>query len=285
MSAPLRALRAVFAKGPAPARGLLEYAAPRLIAPRLPDFVSRYPDGRAFFLPRDPGPYAQIFTRGEFEPAESAAVRSLLRPGDLAVDVGANIGWFTLIMGRAVGPGGEVWAVEPMPGAREVLRQNLALNDGVPVRVFDVALGAEAGTLDLHLFEGLPHGHASASTLDREDYTTHRVERRPLDDLLDETERPPAFVKVDVEGSELDVLTGAARTIVSARPPIWMLEVNYETSEAFGYEPLALLAKFPEDHRVYRLTSSGLQPEADPASAPGGSNWIVVPSCHAGRVP
>jgi len=246
--------------------------------------VAHYEDQRTFYLPGDPGPYAQIFTLGEFEPGESAVIRALLRPGDFAVDVGANIGWFTLIMGAAVEPGGEVWALEPLPKAIEVLRRNLALNETLPLKVLEVALGSTAGTLDLHLFAGLPHGHASASTLDREDYTTHSAELRTLDDVLAEAPRLPVFVKVDVEGSELEVLRGAERTIDSERPPIWMLEVNYETSAAFGYEPQALLDSFTAGERVYRITSSGLRPEDDPSSAPNGSNWVVVPPGHADRV-
>ena len=181
-------------------RAALLRATPRLVAPRLPDLVFRYPDGRAFHLPADPGPYAQVFTRGEFEPGESAAVRQLLRPGDLAVDVGANLGWFSLVMAAAVAPGGEVWAIEPMPSILPALKRNLELNGALDVRLFEVALGESAGAVDINVFSGLPHGHASVSTFDRTDYTSHRVERRTLDDLL-ASRSTPAFVKLDVEGS------------------------------------------------------------------------------------
>jgi hypothetical protein len=63
-----------------------------------------------------------------------------------------------------------------------------------------------------------------------------------------------------------------------------MIEVNYETSAAFGFRPLDLLLQLGEANRVYRITEAGLVPEADPAIAPNGSNWIVVPRCHEGRV-
>jgi FkbM family methyltransferase len=282
LPAPLRLLCALFARGPRPVRAVLELATPRLVAPRLPDLLFRYDDGRSFHLPADPGPYAQIFTRGEFERAESTAVRALVRPGDLVVDIGANLGWFSLVMAEAVGPGGEVWAVEPTPPILRALKRNLALNESLNVRVFELALGDAAGTAEIHIFSGLPHGHASVSTLDRTDYNTHEVERRTLDDLLDG--RVPAFVKIDVEGSELAVLRGASATIAAECPPMWMIEVNYETSAAFGFQPADLLALFRDAH-VLRITEGGLEPERQPAAAPNGSNWVVVPHRHHDRIP
>ncbi|HEY7003498.1 MAG TPA: FkbM family methyltransferase [Gaiellaceae bacterium] len=207
-------------------------------------------------------------------------MRALLRPGDFVVDVGANLGWFTLLMAAAVEPGGEVWAVEPMPPILPALRRNLALNESLDVRPFEVALGAGTGVAEIHVFSGLPHGHASTSTLDRSDYTAHEVELTTLDLLLDG--RVPAFVKLDVEGSELAVLRGSAATCAAECPPIWMIEVNYETSAAFGFRPADLLA-FLGDAIVFRIGESGLVRELDPEAAPNGVNWIVVPSCHEDR--
>jgi FkbM family methyltransferase len=279
----LRALRSAFARGPRPLQALLELATPRLVAPRLPDLLFRYEDGRSFHLPADSGPYAQIFTRGEFEPGESDAVRALVRPGDFVVDVGANLGWFSLVMAETVGSSGEVWAVEPMPLILPALKRNLALNESLQVRLFEVALGEASGATEIHVFSGLPHGHASVSTLDRQDYISHQVGRRTLDDLLGGL--VPAFVKVDVEGSELAVLRGARATLAADCPPLWMVEVNYETSASFGFRPVDLLSQLGEANRVFRITEGGLVPETEPEAAPNGSNWVIVPTCHEDRVP
>ena len=151
-----------------------------------------------------------------------------------------------------------------MPPILAALRRNLELNDALEVRLVEVALGETPGTTEIHVFAGLPHGHASVSTLDRSDYSSHRVERHTLDDLLAGS-RTPAFVKLDVEGSERDVLRGAEATLAAGCPPIWMIEVNYETSAAFGYRPPDLLEPFGAGHRVFRITDRGLEPEADPA--------------------
>ncbi len=285
LPARLRFLRRLFAGGPRPVRSALLYATPRLIAPRLPALVARYPDGRAFFLPADHGPYAEVFTLGEFEPAQTAVVRKLLRPGDFAVDVGANLGWFSLVMADRVGPGGGVLALEPMPPTLVFLKKNLELNGQLPIELVESAVGAESGQVDIHLFEGLPHGHASASTLDRTDYATHRADVRRLDELL--AGKPePAFVKLDVEGSELAVLQGAEETLAAETPPIWMIEVNYETSGAFGYTPLDLLTPFRErgGYATYRIRDGDLAPELNPETAPNGSNWVLVPRGREDRL-
>ena len=285
LPARFRALQALFASGPKPLRAALLYATPRLIAPRLPAFIARYADGRAFELPANEGPYAQIFTLGEFEPAESEAVRTLLRAGDFAVDVGANLGWFTVLMASCVKPNGEVWAIEPMAPTIASLERNLELNPELAVRVQPLAIGAEDGELDLHLFAGLGHGHASAATLDRTDFTTYRVRVRTLDGLL-EHQPPPAFVKIDVEGSELDVLRGAERVLSADRPPMWMIEVNYETGAAFGYRPVDLLEPFRARpaYEIYRITADGLVAEREPESAPNGSNWALIPEGYRDRL-
>lgn len=279
----MRLLHRCYSDGPKALRDALLYATPRLVAPRLPSFVARYED-RSFELPANQGLYAQIFTLGDFEAAQSETVRGLLRPGDLAVDVGANLGWFSLLMAACVQPHGEVLAIEPMPPTLAALERNISLNPALPVKLVPLAVGAQQGDLEIHLFEGLSPGHASAATLGRSDYETFRVQVRTLDELLDQ-ERIPAFVKVDVEGSELDVLSGAEGLIASETPPIWMLEVNYETSRAFGYRPVEMIDPFRKRGRyeLYRVTETGLVREKEPADAPDGANWVFVPEAYRDR--
>ena len=63
-----------------------------------------------------------------------------------------------------------------------------------------------------------------------------------------------------------------------------MIEVNYETSASFGSARPTLLEPFADGYRVFRIGEQGLEPEAEPATAPNGSNWIVVPLCREDRV-
>lgn len=202
---------------------------------RLPGLEARYPDGRLFAVARHDPMYSPIFFYGEYEPAESAIVRALLSPGDFALDIGAHRGWFTILMGRAVAPGGRVLAVEPLATSRCHLERNIALTPDLIVEVLPVALGSTEGEATIHLFDGLPDGHASAATFGRHDARSHVVSRRTLNGVLSELGgRVPEMVKLDVEGAELEVLRGASEALASERPPIWMIEVNRRTASAFG---------------------------------------------------
>lgn len=118
---------------------------------------------------------------GEYDRDEAILLRRLLREGDAVADVGAHLGWYAILLGSIVGPQGSVVAFEPLRSTRRQLAANLALNPQAPVRVVPCALGVEPGEADIHVFAGLPHGHASVSTLDRDDYGGHRVRRSTLD--------------------------------------------------------------------------------------------------------
>ncbi len=85
------------------------------------------------------------YATGRYEPAITALIRTVVRPNDAVVDVGANIGYFSLLSSRAVGPDGRVLAFEPAPMVRTALLANLALNRTRNVTVHDVALGAGDG--------------------------------------------------------------------------------------------------------------------------------------------
>jgi FkbM family methyltransferase len=253
--------------------------AARTMLGRLPGFEARYPDGRIFAVARHDTMYSPIFFYGEYEPAESAVIRALLSPGDFAVDVGAHRGWFSVLMARAVSPGGSVLAVEPLASTRAHLARNLRLNPDLVVRVAPVALGASEGETTIYLFRGLPDGHASAAAFGRDDARGHVVARRSLDGLLaDAGQRPPALIKLDVEGSELDVLRGASRTLASDRPPALIVEVNRQTASAFGYAPAALVEELRRVHpySVDRIAAGGLSPELDLEGA-DAVTWALLP--------
>lgn len=220
--------------------------------------------------------YEQIYRLGEYEPEITQAVRHLLRPGDFAVDVGANHGWYTVVMAHAVGAGGDVWAVEPGAAMVASLRLNLELNPNLPVTVHSVAVADAPGEVLLHHFSDLPHGHASTRTLGYDDFHTERVRSLSLDGLLADAMRPPILIKMDVEGSELVALRGAAG-ILEAKRSMWIIEVNHETSAAFGYAPLDLLDRFSDDYAVYRMAAGGLWPEHNRAAVPHGTMWLCVP--------
>lgn len=249
---------------------------------RLPSMIATFSDGRKFQIAAGDLMYEQIYRLGEYEPEVTQAIRDLLRPGDFAVDLGANHGWYTVVMAHAVRMTGQVWAVEPGAAMIASLRVNLELNPDLPVAIHNVAVADAAGEVLLHHFSGLPHGHASTRTLGRDDFDTEPVPCLPLDDLLAEAVRRPTLIKMDVEGSELVALRGAA-AVLEAKRSMWIVEVNHQTSAAFGYAPPELLDRFCTDYAVYRMAAGGLLPEQDRAAAPHGTMWLCVPPALHGR--
>jgi FkbM family methyltransferase len=254
----------------------------RIRTGRLPGMVAIFSDGRRFAINAGDLMYEQVYRLGEYEPVVTRTVRALLREGDTAVDVGANHGWYSLVMANAVGPTGTVHAIEPVPPLIQALRANLARNPNLEVHVHPVAVGADEGDLELHVFPDLPHGHASAATLGRSSYHTHRAPLRRLASLL--AGARPVLIKVDVEGFEPEVLTGAQGLLGTDEEPMWLIEVNYETAAAFDRCPAAAPDVLSEsDYALYRVEDEGLFPDEHPAEAPDGTTWLCVPRAHADR--
>ncbi|HWA37351.1 MAG TPA: FkbM family methyltransferase, partial [Burkholderiales bacterium] len=172
-------------------------------------------------------------------------VRAWLRPGMRALDIGANLGLYTLAMARAVGSSGRVAAFEPGPGAADYLARSLRLNGFDHVALARTAVSNRRGVAAFELGEQ-PELAALATTAE----AALRVPTARLDDLvrehgLDDVE----FVKMDVEGHELQVVEGGER-FFRAGSPLVMLEVLAGTQldlralrrlEALGYGAYRLL--------------------------------------------
>jgi FkbM family methyltransferase len=158
-------------------------------------------------------PYeAMVWLRQE-EEQELRTLRALLRPGDVFVDCGANIGIWTLTAASAVTPGGKVCAFEPGEAAFRKLHRNvreLNRTSEETVRLYNVAVGETAGVLPFSQEDA-----HNVSHVDCDDAGLSVVPVVALDDVLD---APPQGIKIDVEGFELPALLGARRLLQRERP-------------------------------------------------------------------
>jgi FkbM family methyltransferase len=157
-----------------------------------------------------------------------------VRPGDVVYDIGANVGFFSLIAGRLVGRAGCVYSFEPVAENAASTCENVRLNNLANVTLFDVAVGRSSGTAELLLTDWDGGSSLSTSAVKPDEPISKRtVQVVALDDLVDrEGLRAPTFVKIDVEGVELDVLMGMSRTIASSKP-ILLYELDDGNNDSF----------------------------------------------------
>lgn len=141
----------------------------------------------------------------------------LLRPGDHVIDVGANVGYFTLVAARLVGPTGGVHAFEPSPQVFPWLRANARLNPVLNICVHQLAVADRRAPVSFHTAPPDRTGYSSIRDLGAETAAVTTVDAVALDDLLDELP-PTRLVKIDVEGAEWLVLQGMRRLIERDRP-------------------------------------------------------------------
>lgn len=163
---------------------------------------------------------------GTFELAELEFARSRLRPGDDAMDIGANVGIFSVVMGAAVGRSGRVFAFEPAPGNIVRLKKNLERNGLDHAQLFPCALGEADGQMTLHLATDPAYPSLLEVQSGLADGTSVSVPVRRLDAVWEEAGRPRiGFVKMDVEGAEAAVIRGATGLLGTCHPTM-LIEAN-----------------------------------------------------------
>ena len=172
---------------------------------------------------------------GDFETEEVTLVSSLLDGCDLLVDVGANVGLYTCV---ARGRGRQAIAVEPLPANLRLLRANLAANGWSDTEIAAVGLAAEEGTAVLFGSDTGASLIPGWATLPQRTLLRHTIRLTTLDALLGQRfagER--LLIKADIEGAELGMLRGAARTLERSPAPAWLVEICLTENFPGGVNP------------------------------------------------
>jgi FkbM family methyltransferase len=157
---------------------------------------------------------------GVYEPQTTRAFRRLIEPGMTCLDVGANFGYFTLLMGQLVGPKGHVHAFEPVSQHFARLVRHIELNPTLPATPHQLGLGERDGRVAIYSSKDTASITRTAFKAD----TSGRVRQEDvqvlaLDSLHERGEfRSVDFIKVDVDGFELEFLAGAQTTLQTQRP-------------------------------------------------------------------
>lgn len=167
--------------------------------------------------------------KGEYESEEVDFVKSIIKPGDTVLDIGANIGFFTILMADLIGETGKSYSFEPLPRNFKLLNRSIEENGFAGRATIEhAAVGETQGTLKLISppTETLNLGGAFLKTGDTQVPPGHIAEEVTVIRLDNYSiERPVKFIKIDVEGAELLALRGAMNILTEDKPVI-MAELN-----------------------------------------------------------
>jgi FkbM family methyltransferase len=212
----------------------------------------------------------KYFWLGTHEPLVQEWLSTYVKPGWVVYDVGAHIGFFTLLLSRLVGESGKVFAFEPDPANAKRLQENASLNGAANVYVVPEAVSGDEGTVHFQANrETMSHVVTGTYGGETQEAGIIEVSATTLDAFVEGDHKPPQLIKIDVEGHEDAVLSGSLRVLKAHRPLI-LCEVHNAHA---GVAVWAILASL--NYRLYPLDNSKKQVET--RSDLGTGHFIALP--------
>jgi len=201
-----------------------------------PPNPARTADNNIMYLPRPSLLGTALAVKGVYEPATTAFFKEALKPGMTVVDVGANVGYYTLLAARLVGGEGRVYAFEPEPENFALLEKNVQANGFRNVVCLQQAVSDRCGRVPFYLSWG-----SEAHSLSAEVSSTSRsieVASTSLDDFFRKEGWPSIdLIKMDIEGAETLALEGMKELIERSNNLSIITEFSQATTREAGVEP------------------------------------------------
>jgi FkbM family methyltransferase len=227
----------------------------------------------------------KVYFYGHYhERYEADLVQRLLTDDDVFWDVGANVGYFTLVAARALNHRGRIVAFEPGKNAYERLTENISLNAYRNIQTFPVAVTDREGEAVLHLAGDIADSSASLYPAALDQASQEVCRTVALDQVLrSEGLRPPDLIKLDAEGAELAVLQGA-QGLLADSPPLWLMEMEEKNLRAAGASKAAVAQCLTGyGYRAAHLTKGRWYATADLATVKGRNIFWFNPTVSAHR--
>ncbi|MFD5324807.1 FkbM family methyltransferase [Streptomyces sp. NPDC127092] len=241
-----------------------------------------------------------LYLFGVWEPHMTGWLQRRLRPGDTYIDVGANIGYYSLLAASLVGAEGRVVAVEASPVFHRRLLRNVALNEYDSVRAVNGAVSDTEETLKFVLASSANMGANSIVPYEGPAESTFEIAARPLPDLLTDEEIARArVIKIDVEGAEGSVVRGMTPMLPKLRPdaeitvevtPDRMAQVGdsvdelMQTMRDHGFHPYQLVNDYTPESYVTALGGATREPVRLTGKVTGETD-LVFSRVDAARLP
>ncbi len=200
--------------------GLRDYAIVRWLLSIMKPRIA-YVHGFRINLDRTDESMSHFYIEGIQEPLETRLVYELVRPGNVVLDIGANIGYYTLLLSKLVGSEGKVYAFEPAPETYQLLKKNVRENRGNTlgqIYLNEVAASDHAGIGKLFINE---YNKGNNRLYGSEKLRSVPIKLARIDDIVPKHQRID-FIKMDIEGAEVLALRGMQRMIERDKPTIIM---------------------------------------------------------------
>jgi FkbM family methyltransferase len=197
--------------------------------------IAKYDGDLKMKLDLDEWVQQHIYFLDYFDPAGISLIKNRLRQGDVFIDIGANIGSYSLVAAKQVGDNGRVIAFEPVGTVFNRLRENIALSNLANTDTEQKAVFNKNQTLEIHLASHKNLGMSSIYHHDTESGTSEQVSTVRLDDYL--AGHPVAkidMIKIDIEGAEMFALQGMKGSLRKFKPEIF-IELKEEALQHSGY--------------------------------------------------
>ncbi|WP_432725858.1 FkbM family methyltransferase [Variovorax sp. W6] len=231
----------------------------------------------------------QLEQTGSWEPLETEVVRRLCREGDYVLDIGGNIGWYSVVAAKTIGPSGRIMTFEPDPDNFRILSRNLEMIQGAQTLPRHAAVSDSEGALKLYIDPENRGDHRIFDDGTERPYIN--VSTSTLDAMLADEPQLPDVVKSDTQGSEARILRGARATFARGWRPVLVMEFWPFGLTGSGDDPMALWNELvglgyqmfeltEEQPKMHVLTEQrvreGLSSSMSPASQ-GFINIVAIP--------
>jgi len=190
------------------------------------------------------GMTAQLFLGGLYEKYETNLFKSVAGEGMTVVDLGANIGYYTLLAAKLVGRKGRVFAFEPAPDNFSLLLKNIDANGYDNIIPVPKAVSNKTGTTKLFLHRMNKGDHRIYDSHDGREAIT--VDATTLDAFFENGQYPIDVIKMDIQGAEMAALQGMTEAVLKNDSLKIFTEFWPEMLQKFGFSPLEFLSKFIE---------------------------------------
>ncbi len=189
----------------------------------------------------------KIFFTGEYERGTNRVLEQYVKDGDVVIEAGANMGSETLLLSRLTGKG-KVYGFEPNPYTFDRLKTNVSINELANVEVYDLAVGEKNGEISFNIYpKNFCNAGMSSKYMDTPLTRKITVNQQTLDSFVESHNiNKVDFLKMDIQGAEMDLLAGAATMIARFKPIIFLealqiyndIQTMYAELGKYGYTVL-----------------------------------------------